>query len=77
MSIGVPCMNSTRVDKAYKDEYEIEEDLRALARASAVKKDPERMKCVKAMAKKKLEEYKRQEDEKKALVALGEGKDII
>ncbi len=57
--------------------YEIEEDLRCLARAAAVKKDPKRMEKVKQLAKEKLEEYKRQEEEKKTLVSLGEGKDII
>jgi hypothetical protein len=57
-------------------DWEVEEDLRALARAKAVKADPERMKKVKALAKSKLDDYKRREDEAKTMVDLGEGKDI-
>jgi hypothetical protein len=58
------------------ERYECEEDLRALARAEAVKKDPARMEAVKKLAKEKLEESKKKEDEAKVLVDLGEGKEI-
>jgi len=59
----------------WQKRWEIERDLEALCRADAVKKDPERMKLVKAMAKEKLEESKRKEDEARKMVDLGEGKD--
>jgi hypothetical protein len=50
--------------EAYSPEnWEIEEDLRAVTRADAVKADPERMKKVRALAKTKLDEYKRQKDQ--------------
>ena len=65
-----------RVETCSMGDWEIEEDLRCLARAKAVKADPERMKKVKALAKSKLDEYKRREDEAKTMVDLGEGKDI-
>ena len=39
--------------------WETEEDLRAVARAAAVQKDPKRMEAVKALAKQKLEDSKR------------------
>lgn len=61
----------------WEKQYQIEEDLRSLARAAAVKKDPERMKEVKVLAKKKLDESKRRKDEAETMVNLGEGKDII
>lgn len=44
-------------------DWEIEEDLRAVTRAEAVKADPERMKKVKALAKDKLGEYQRKKEE--------------
>jgi hypothetical protein len=55
-------------------EWEIERDLDAVVRARAVEKDPERMKKVKALAKKRLEDNKRRRDEMQALVDMGEGK---
>lgn len=55
-------------------EWEIERDLDCLVRAKAVEKDPERMKKVQALAKKRLEENKRRRDEVQALVDMGEGK---
>ncbi|MBU2685597.1 MAG: hypothetical protein KKF27_20340 [Gammaproteobacteria bacterium] len=58
------------------EHWEVEEDLRAVARAEAVRKDPERMKKVKVLAKEKLDESKRREQEAKTMVNLGEGKDI-
>ncbi len=57
-------------------DWEIEEDLRALVRAKAVEKDPERMAKVKALAKKKLEESKKRVEEAQGMVDLGEGKNI-
>lgn len=56
------------------DEWEVERDLDALVRAKAVEKDPERMKKVQALAKKRLEANKRRRDEVQALVDMGEGK---
>ena len=56
------------------EQWEIEEDLRCLARARAVKADPERMKKVKTLAKEKLAESKRRQDEAEYMVDLGEGK---
>ena len=44
-------------------DWEIEEDLRAVTRAEAVKADPERMKKIKALAKEKLGEYQRKKEE--------------
>lgn len=61
----------------WEKQYQIEEDLRSLARASAVKKDPDRMKEVKALAKKKIDESKRKKEEAETMIDLGEGKDII
>jgi hypothetical protein len=57
-------------------DYEIERDLDAVARASAVQKDPERMKQVQALAKKKLDESKRKKDEAERMIDLGEGKTV-
>lgn len=45
------------------EQYELEEDLRAVTRAEAVQSDPERMKKVRALAKQKLDEYQRRKDE--------------
>lgn len=58
------------------DQWMIEEDLRAVARAEAVRKDPAWMAKVKALAKEKLAESKRKEEEAKTMIDLGEGKDI-
>lgn len=59
---------------ACDQEWEIDRDLDAVVRARAVEKDPERMKKVKALAKKRLEDNKRRRDEMQALVDMGEGK---
>lgn len=58
---------------AYPDmgRYEIEEDLRCVARADAVKGDPERMKKVCALAKEKLDESRRKKDEAQKMIELG------
>lgn len=58
------------------EDWECEEDLRAVARASAVQKDPERMKKVAALAKTKLDESKRKKDEAERMIDLGEGKTL-
>lgn len=58
------------------ERWEIEEDLRAVARAEAVRKDPERMKKVKALAKEKLDESKKRKEEAETMIDLGEGKEI-
>ena len=62
------------VDSKWEDNYQIEEDLRAVSRAHAVEKDPERMRKVKALAKKKLDESKRRKAEEEYMIKLGEGK---
>lgn len=59
---------------ACDQDWEIERDLDAVVRARAVEKDPERMKKVKALARKRLEDNKRRRDEMQALVDMGEGK---
>ncbi len=52
-------------------DWEVEEDLRAIARADAVKADPERMKAVKALAKQKLDESKQKKEEAQRMIDLG------
>lgn len=55
------------------DEWELDNDLRSLATAHGIKKDPERMKKVKAHAKKRLSESKRRKAEADHMVELGQG----
>jgi adenine-specific DNA glycosylase len=59
---------------ACDEEWEIERDLDAIVRAKAVQKDPERMKKVRALAKKRIDENKRRRDAAQAMVDMGEGK---
>ncbi|MDP2734770.1 MAG: hypothetical protein Q8P12_01030 [bacterium] len=54
------------------ERWEIERDLDAIARADAVRADPERMKKVKALARERLDESKRKKDEAEKLIALGQ-----
>lgn len=61
-------------DNEWEKNYQIERDFDAVCRARAVEKDPERMKKVKEMAKKKLEDNKARRDEAQAMVDMGEGK---
>lgn len=61
-------------DKNWEKEWETERDLEALCRAKAVEKDPERMKRVKELAKKKLDDNKKRRDEFQSMVDVGEGK---
>lgn len=56
--------------------WECEEDLRAVARAAAVNKDPERMAKVQKLAARKLEESKNRLSEAQTMIDLGEGKNI-
>lgn len=51
-------------------DWELEEDLRAVTRAEAVRSDPERMKKVKELAKSKLDEYQRKKDEAQKAIEL-------
>jgi hypothetical protein len=51
----------TAPSKFSEDRWKVESDLEAVARAFAVKKDPDRMKKVKNLAKEKLDESKRKE----------------
>jgi len=53
-------------------DWEVEEDLRAVARADAVRSDPDRMKKVKALAKTKLDESKRKKEEAQKMIELGQ-----
>ena len=60
------------VDAPYSNErWEIERDMESLARADAVKANPERMKKVQMMAKERLEDSKRKKEEAQALIDLG------
>ena len=61
-----------RVDS--DNEWMIEQDLDALCRAEAVRKDPVRLKKAQDLAKKKLEENKARRDQYQKMVDLGEGK---
>ncbi len=54
------------------DSWEIEEDLRAVARAESVKSDPERMKKVRVLAKTKLDESMRKKEEAQKMIDLGQ-----
>lgn len=67
---------ATQPRDKYEEEWRVERDLDALVVAAAVRKDPERMKKVQALAKKKLEDNKRRRDEAQALVDMGEGKNL-
>lgn len=53
------------------EDWETQRDLEALARAKAVESDPERMKKVKELAKRKLEESKDKKEEAQRLIDLG------
>ena len=67
---------ATAAEPYSDEEWEVRGDLEAIARAEAVRKDPDRMAKVKALAAKRLEENKRRQEEANTLVDLGEGKDI-
>ncbi len=58
----------------FDERWQIEEDLRSVARADAVNADPERMKKVRALAKEKLDESKRKKDEAQKLIDLAQTK---
>ncbi|MEN6383523.1 MAG: hypothetical protein ABFC86_09790 [Rectinema sp.] len=53
------------------EDWEVERDLEAIARADAVRADPARMEKVKALAKRKLDESKRKKDEAQKMIELG------
>jgi hypothetical protein len=53
------------------DQWELESDLQALARAHAIKKDPDRMKKVKDFAATKAKESQKQKDEAQHKLNLG------
>ncbi len=65
------------VDCCDVEGWQIEGDLEALTRAIAVRKDPDRMKKVKELAKKRLEENKIRRDQAQQMVDMGEGKDPL
>ena len=52
--------------------WEVEEDLRSIARANACKACPDRMKKVKALAAEKMEESKRKKEEAQEMIELGQ-----
>jgi len=60
--------------KEDQERWEVENDLRALARAKAVREDPERMKRACALAKERLDENKGKREEADMLIKMGEGK---
>jgi hypothetical protein len=53
------------------DDWEKDQDVDALVRASAIKKDPKRHAAAKAHARKKAGEYQKRKDEATAALALG------
>jgi hypothetical protein len=55
-----------------QDQWETEEDLRAVARAHAINKDHARMKKVKSLAKNKLEDSKKRRAEADHMIKLGQ-----
>jgi hypothetical protein len=63
----------TGPSKFDENRWKAEADLEALGRAYAVRKDPDRMKRAKSMAKEKLDENKRKKDEADHMIDLGEG----
>jgi hypothetical protein len=65
----------TATEPIGKDDWELDNDLRSLATAHAIKKDPERMKRVKGHARKKLAENKRRKAEADHMVELGQGRE--
>ena len=54
------------------DKWQLESDVRALARARAIEKDPDYHKKVKAHAKTMLDDHKRQRDESQAVIDMAE-----
>ena len=59
------------VQPDYEKEWEKDQDVDALVRASAIKKDPKRHAEAKVHAKKKAAEYQKRKDEATAALALG------
>ena len=55
-------------------DYEVEEDLRCVARAKAVEGDAKRMEKVKKLAKQKLDEFKGEKEAIQKKIDLGEQK---
>ena len=62
-------------NKDWEKEYETQRDLDAVVRAKAVHADPERMKSVKAHARKKLDENKGKMQEAKHAISLAKDGD--
>ena len=57
---------------AMERDWEVERDLEALARANAINKDPDRLKKVQELAKKKIDESKGKKAEAEYVIDLGE-----
>ena len=53
-----------------EDEWRLKDDVRTLARAEAIKKDPDYYKKVKTCARKMLDEQKRSRDESQAIIDM-------
>lgn len=56
----------------WEEKYQLDSDVRTLARANAIMKDPDHHKKVKNHAKTMMEESKRQRDEHQAVVDMAE-----
>jgi len=54
------------------ERWEIEKDLESIARADAVRTDPDRMAKVKKLAAEKLDESKRKKEEAQKMIELGQ-----
>jgi hypothetical protein len=63
--------SSLGIQPTSPEDWECEEDLRAVARAKAVESDPDRMKKVKSLAKTKLDESMRRKEEAQRMIDLG------
>lgn len=60
----------------YEKRWQAEEDLRALIRAKEVRRDPERLKAAKAIAKEQLDKFKGQKKEAETAIDLAEGMNV-
>jgi hypothetical protein len=56
MSMGIPIEAGRRTMKHKRDKWEIEDDMRTMARAEEIKKDPKRLKDCQDMAREKMKE---------------------
>jgi hypothetical protein len=66
--------SAPKSDNEWEEKYQKEEDVRALARAHAVKKDPVRHAAAKHHAKSMVSEHKKRLEESKAIIGLANSK---